>query len=188
MPKTIDADFEATVARAMLAELNDYLQSDVVFWQPKPNALGERMPKLTIGGLLEALLRAEVGGAGGIAAMRAELEAVKTRHRDRYLRHAEQETRSRLDTWSWYLEDVRRAPADAAGYYANEVRARLKAELLLAELERERRGGAERRRATALDAILRDMWQEGEFIWDERLKPVLPATRYGWLYGRPGDK
>jgi hypothetical protein len=168
----------------MLAELEDYLKSDVVYWQVASNPLGARMPKMTIGGLLESLLRAEAGGAAGIDAMRAELETVKTRHLVRYLDRAEKETHSRLDAWKWYLDDVQRARADAADYYANEARSRLKAELLLGELEPERRGATERARATALDDMVRKTWTPGEFIWDERLKSFLPPDRFWWLYGR----
>ncbi len=184
MPQSIDADFEVTAARAMLAELDAYLKSDVLFWQAAPNALGARMPKLTIGGLLEALIRAEAAGAAGLPALRATLATIKAQHLARYLARAEQETRSRLNTWSAYLDDYARSPADSAGYYSNEVRARLKAELLLNELEPDRRGRSERARAAALDERLRASFAPGAFVWDERLKPLLSKDRFWWLYGR----
>jgi len=184
MPKAIDVAFETRVARAMLAELEEYLKSDVAFWQAGPNALGDRMPKLTIGGLLEALLRAEAGGAVDAPQVRSMLEAVKARRIDRYLMHAEQETRGRLDAWSGYLNDYDRNPEEAASYYANEVRSRLKAELLLGELEPRARGRAEHARAAALDARVRSSFTPGVFVWDERLKPFLPSERFWWLYGR----
>ncbi|MGH2592271.1 MAG: hypothetical protein ACRDGG_02025 [Anaerolineae bacterium] len=184
MPQSIDVDFEVTTAQAMLAELEAYLQFDVLFWQTAPNALGARMPKMTIGGLLESLVRAEAARAA-VRSMRAMLERIKTQHLDRYLTRAEQEARSRLNTWNGYLDDHARSPADAAAYYANEVRARLKAELLLEELEPQKRGQTERVRANALDERLRAAFQPGEFIWDERLKPFFPADRFWWLNGRP---
>ena len=184
MAKPIDARFEATSAQAMIAELQPYLESDVLFWQVQPNALGSRMPKLTIGGLLEALIWAEAGGAPGMAALRQTLNSVKALHRDRYLARAEQETRSRLNTWSGYLDDYHRAPNDAAGDYPHEVRSRLKVELLLMELEHEKRGGAERLRATALDEIVRGSWKPGAFIWDGALTPFFPSDRFWWLYGK----
>lgn len=182
--KAIDVDFEVKAAQAMLAEMDEYLKSGVLFWQVAPNGLGDHMPKLTIGGLLEALIRAEAGGAPGVSAMCAQLEASKARQIVRYLARAEQETRSRLDAWNWYLSDYHRTPGDVAAYYPNEVRSRLKAELLLSELERERRGGAERLRAAAADEMLRPSWKPGSFIWDESLKPFFPPDRYWWLYGK----
>lgn len=185
MPTSLDADRETTTAQAMLAELDPYLDSDVLFWQTAPNTLGDRMPKLTIGGLLEALIRAEAAGAVAVRSMRATLEMIRTRRRARYLGRAEQEARSRLHTWSGYLDDYARQPADVAGYYANEVRARLKAELLLNELESEKRGHVERARANVLDERLRATFQAGAFVWDERLKPFFPVDRFWWLYGRP---
>jgi hypothetical protein len=181
--KPIDLDFELTAARAMLAELEAYLASDIVFWQTAPNALGERMPKMTIGGLLEALMRAEAAGAS-VQSMRVSLAAIKARHLAQYLSHAEQEARSRLDAWSWYLDDYARNPEDAAGYYPNEVRARLKAELLLDELALEKRGWTERGRAASLDERVRAAFTPGAFVWDARLKSFFPSDRFWWLYGR----
>jgi len=183
MPKPIDVEFELTAARAMLAELEAYLKSEVVFWQTAPNALGDRMPKLTIGGLLEALARAETAGAPGVKSMRAELDEIKAQHLRRYLARAEQEAGSRLDAWSWYLDDYARKPAEVADYYANEVRARLKAEMLLGELQPPS-GQAERARAAALDERVRAAFAPGAFIWDERLRKFFAPERFWWLYGR----
>lgn len=183
MPKAIDAEFELTAARAMLAELEAYLRSEVVFWQTAPNALGDRMPKLTIGGLLEALARAEAAGAPGVQSMRAELEEIKAQHFQRYLARTEQEAGSRLDAWSWYLDDYARKPAEVADYYAHEVRARLKAELLLAELEPPR-GQTERARAAVLDERVRAAFAPGAFVWDERLRKFFTPEKFWWLYGR----
>ncbi|HET7091673.1 MAG TPA: hypothetical protein VFL17_23830 [Anaerolineae bacterium] len=184
MTKTIDVEFEMSAARTMLAELEEYLGSDVLYWQTASNALGDRMPKLTIGGLLEALLRAEAAGAPDAPALRSSLQRIKSGHLYRYLDRAERETRSRLDAWAWYLDDYARSAADAAGYYSREVRARLKAELLLSEVEPHQRGRAERARADALDERVRAAFAPGEFVLDERLKAYLPADRFWWLYGR----
>ena len=187
MSHTIDRDFEETVARTMLLELEAYLKSNVMYWQAASTALGNRMPKLTIGGLLEALMRAEAAGAADTASMRATLERIKFRWRDSYLEHAEKETRSRLDAWTWYLDDYDRKPSEVADYYPNEVRARLKAELLLGELATQQRGQPERTRAEALDARLRALFVEGAFVPDERLKLLLPPDPYWWLYGQLPD-
>jgi hypothetical protein len=184
MSTAIDLDFELTVARAMLAELEEYLASDVLYWQTASNALGDRMPKLTIGGLLEALLYAEAAGAPDAPALRSSLQRIKSGRLYRYLDRAEREARSRLDAWAWYLDDYARSAADAAGYYAREVRARLKAELLLSEVEPHQRGRAERARSKALDERVRAAFAPGEFALDERLKAYLPGDRFWWLYGR----
>ena len=184
MSQAIDVDFEVTVARTMLAELEAYLKSDVVYWQTAPNPLGDRMPKLTIGGLLESLARAEAAGSTAVRSMRTTLESIRSQRPDRYVARAEQEARSRLDAWSWYLDDYARKPVDVAGYYPSEVRARLKAELLLEVLASQRRGQAERHRADALDERVRASFQPGAFVWDDRLKPIFPPDRCWWLYGR----
>jgi hypothetical protein len=178
----IDAAFEESVARAMLNELEAYLKSDVLFWQVDPNELGSRMPQLTIGGLLEALLRAQAAGTAGIESMRVALETIRQRHMVRYLDRAEKEAGSRLNLWSAYLDDYTR-DRDAADYYANEVRTRLKIDLLLNELETERRGLEVRLRIDLLDRRLSGVFMPGEFVWDERLAVWLPKDEYWWLYG-----
>lgn len=180
----IDEVFEKAVADAMLKELEDYLKSDVLFWQAEPNRLGQRMPQLTVSGLLESLLRTEAASGDAPGSMRLELERIKRRHLARYLSRVEQEVGSRLNIWKGYLDDYARDPRDAVSYYANEVRMRLKAELLLAELEPERRGAEARARANMLDERMRAIYEVGDFVWDERLKPFLPSERYWWLYGR----
>jgi len=184
MPRTIDVEFETGVARAMLAELAAYLESDVAYWQTAPNALGDRMPKLTLGGLLEALVHAEAAGSPETQSMRAELESIRSKRLERYVWHAEQEVGSRLDAWAWYLDDYARNPADVAAYYPNEVRARFKAELLLEELALQRRGEAQRRRAASLDERVRASFRAGRFVWDDRLQRFCPPDRVWWLYGR----
>ena len=96
----------------------------------------------------------------------------------------EAKARSRLDAWNWYLDDYARRPEDVAAYYAHEVHARLKAELLLGELEPQSRGRAERVRAVSLDEQLRGGFLPGALIWDARLERLLPPERFWWLYGR----
>ena len=180
----IDGVFEKAVAGAMLKEFEDYLESDVLFWKVEPNKLGQRMPQLTVSGLLESLLRTEAASGDALSSMHLELERLKRRHLAKYLSRVEQEVGSRLNVWKGYLDDYARDPRDAVSYYPNEVRMRLKAELLLAELEPERRGAEARARANRLDERMHVVFEVGDFVWDERLKSFLPPERYWWLYGR----
>lgn len=183
MTASMDSAFEEGVARAMLNELEAYLKSDVLFWQVDANELGSRMPQLTLGGLLESLLRAQAAGVASVESMRAQLESIKRRHMVRYLDRAEKEMGSRLNLWSAYLDDYAR-DRDAADYYPNEVRTRLKIDLLLGEMEAERHGAQAQVRIDMLDQRLRSVFVPGEFVWDERLAVLLPEDRYWWLYGR----
>lgn len=186
----LHGETEFIIARAMADELEAYLKSDVLFWPlPPNNPLGDKMPQLTIGGLLEALVRAEAAADELSADQRAALSAIKQQH-DRiradhpvaYEQHAVREVHSRLNTWATFMDDATRRPNDLA-YYAHEVRARAKI-YLLAQVLGAALPIAEKRRINELDARLYEMWEPGAFVWDPRLQAAFPQEACWWLYGR----
>jgi hypothetical protein len=187
---TLDAHTDWTIARCMTDELDAYLKSDVLYWTVAPNnPLGTKMPQLTIGGLLEALVRAEAAHADLASDQSTALPAIR-QHHDRiradqpvaYANKALREFNSRLDAWNTYLDDAQRKPADVAAYYPHEVRTRAKAHLLAQSLGRDL-PAATRARLSRLDARLLPMLQPGAFVWDERLKAAFPHDICWWLYG-----
>jgi hypothetical protein len=193
IPK-LDAQIEFTIARAMTNELEAYLKADVLFWTiAADNPLGAQMPQLTIGGLLEALVRAECGRADLTPDQAAALDALRQQH-DRirddrpvaYANKAVREFNSRLDVWSNYLDDVQRKPADVAAYYPHEVRTRAKIHLLAQALGRDVPAAAQAR-LSRLDARLLPMLQPGAFVWDTRLQAAFPNDTCWWLYGHVID-
>jgi hypothetical protein len=189
IPK-LDAPTDWTIARWMTDELEDYLKSDVLYWTIAPdNPLGTKMPQLTIGGLLEALVRAEAAQADLPPDQLTALPAIRQQH-DRtrgarpvaYANKAAREFNSRLDAWNTYLDDAQRKPATVTAYYPHEIRARAKAHLLAQSLGRDLPATA-RARLSRLDARLLPMLQPGAFVWDERLKVFFPHDTCWWLYG-----
>lgn len=189
IPK-LHGETEFIIARAMVDELAAYLKSDVLFWPLAPNnPLGDKMPQLTIGGLLEAQVRAEAAADELSADQRAALNAIKQQH-DRiradqpvaYEQRAVREINSRLNTWATFMDDASRRPNDLA-YYAHEVRTRAKIQLLAQALGAAL-PAAEKRRINELDARLYEMWEPGAFIWDPRLQGAFPPDSCWWLYGR----
>jgi hypothetical protein len=189
IPK-LDAPTDWTIARWMTDELEAYLKADVLYWTiAGNNPLGTRMPQLTIGGLLEALVRAEAAQADLTADQHTALPAIRQQHdqirADRpvaYANKAMREFNSRLDAWNTYLDDAQRKPANVTAYYPHEVRARAKAQLLAQALGRDL-PATNRARLSRLDARLLPMLQPGAFVWDERLKAVFPQDTCWWLYG-----
>lgn len=182
---------ELTFVREGVAALEDYLASDMVYWPLRP--FSATFPSLSIGGLLESLRRLEALRSRLPAQARAELEALKTRlervrevHQARYRQKLERELSSRLDAWTWYLEDYEKHPEEVAASYPAQAHIRLKIELLLEEGERL---GFDveniRNRVRALDQALRRNWEPGPFLWEEALQAVFPRDRFWWLYGRP---
>jgi hypothetical protein len=187
----LDAPTDWTIARWMTDELAAYLKADVLYWTiASDNPLGTKMPQLTIGGLLEALARAEAAEADLASDQQAALIAMRQQHdrirADRpvaYASKAVREFNSRLDAWTTYLDDAQRKPVDVAAYYPHEVRTRAKAHLLTQALGRDL-PAANRARLSRLDARLLPMLQPGAFVWDERLKAAFPHDTCWWLYGR----
>ena len=186
----LDGIFELTVSHWMANDLEDYLPSEVLYWQISlANPLGNRMPQLTIGGLLEALLRAQAAIDELSAAQRSDLQAARLQHdqiRNKYMAHylvkATREINSRLDAWNSYLDEAIRKPGDAAIYYPQEVRARAKVYLLAQALGHHLPATIEQR-MTALDSELQLVFQPGPFVWDARLQAAFPVDPCWWLYG-----
>ncbi len=193
IPK-LDAQTEFTIARWMADELEAYLKADVLYWTIAPdNPLGAQMPQLTIGGLLEAIVRAEAARADLTPDQSVALTAIRQQHdrirADRPVAYADKATReinSRLNVWSTYLDDAQRKPAEVAAYYPHEVRTRAKAQLLAQVLGDDLPPEAAARLAR-LDTRLRTLLQPGAFVWDPRLQAAFPQDTCWWLYGHVID-
>ncbi len=178
----LDGNTELAKAQYMVRDLDAYLHSDVLYWHvAEPNPLGSQMPQLTIGALLEALVRAEAGGADAtaLAATRTEHDRIRAAHAALYVRKTIHELHARLDAWREYLDDDdRKTPV----FYAQDVHVRAKIYLmenaLGGEVPLEVRQYRER-----LDQDLFEIFIPGEFVWDSRLQTAFPKSRCWWLYG-----
>jgi hypothetical protein len=186
VPK-LDGNTELIIVQHMLRDLEEYLKSDVLYWHvAEPNPLGSHMPQLTIGALLEALLRAAAAHNEFTPGQRQELEAARAQH-DRiraahpalYVGKAMHELHSRLDSWKADLEDESRKTKAS---YAQDVRVRAKIHLLEQALgpdsPRELREQREQ-----IDQGWFEVFVPGEFVWDVRLQAAFPKNPCWWLYG-----
>lgn len=161
---------------AGLEELQDYLLSDQLYWP-----LGRRaeLPRLTIGGLLLALRRAETLGSAGDH--RSRLEEARLRWGVAWERKVLREFAARLKLWAAYLEDYRAAPAAHAPDYPGQVRERVLLDLLRAETFAPPKESAA---LAGLDEFLRAALVPGGFVWRESLRPAFPPDPFWYLYGR----
>lgn len=181
---------ELTFVREGMAVMEDYLASDLVYWPLRP--FSATFPSFSLGGLLESLRRLEARRAqlppqaqADLERLEARLDQVRESHRLRYQQKLERELSSRLDAWTWYLEDYEGRREEAAAGYPAQVHIRLKIELLLEEAERLGLDVEKTRsRLWALDQALRRNWEPGRFLWEEPLQRVFPQERFWWLYGR----
>ncbi len=155
---------------AALAELKDYLLSDILYYP-----LTASMPRLTIGGLLLAQRR--LHAYENASPLDLQLDTLRTKWRAAWEKKTAQELDARLTLWRNYLNEYRHND-ELADYYAHEVRLRVILGLLSAEL------GQEPDELIALDQLLRVKFHLGEFVWDEALSNEFSRDDFWFLYGK----
>lgn len=178
----LDGSTELTIVQCMLRDLEEYLKSDVLYWHvAEPNPLGSHMPQLTIGALLEALVRAEAGGAdqAALATARAQLDRIRAAHPAVYVSRAIHELHSRLGSWKADLDDEGRK---TKSFYAQDARVRAKIFLLENALGVEIPAEVRQQREQ-IDQELYEAFVPGDFVWDPRLQAAFPKNPCWWLYG-----
>ncbi len=184
---------DVRVLSTMVAEMEQYLNSDVLFWHLSQGG----MPALTLGGYLmrqQRLLalydslseeqQAEVDKA--VAQFNRALEERTVRFEEK----AHRELDARLRQWEEYLKDLEQGRAQAKSSYGTAVEARamiaaLTDYLQLAPYQLDDRVLA---RTALLDKRLRSRWVPGDFVWPEELQDAYPQSEYWWLYGAPREK
>ena len=187
---------DTALCAAMADELEAYLKSDTLFWEPsrrQPGGLA--LPKLTIGGFLLAMRRLETlrdhldaNQRDVLARAGHELARQRSQWQLRYQSKLTRELRSRQDAWAWYLDDVRQQGEPAIAHYAHQVETRVKADLLLEELQNIGSDvEASRTRMAGLDQRLGGAFTVGEFCWIEELATGFPPDRFWFLYGFPRE-
>lgn len=127
----------------MVEELPDYFYRDELFRQLIVHTpWGDKLPKMTIGGLVERLRFLEEHLDALSPEERARVEAARRAYED-FVRHHRREVEERLrrefksflDSWKWYLEDLREDPGKVADYRA-EVHNRRRLSILIDEARR----------------------------------------------------
>jgi hypothetical protein len=183
----LEGNTELIIVQHMLRDLEEYLKSDVLYWHvAEPNPLGSHMPQLTIGALLEALVRAAAAQDELTPVQREELETARAQHaRIRaahpalYVSKALHELHGRLSAWQANLEDEGRKTKAS---YAQDVRVRAKIYLLENALGTDAPAELQKQREQ-LDLELYEVFVPGEFVWDARLQQAFPKKPCWWLYG-----
>jgi hypothetical protein len=186
VPK-LDGHTELIIVQHMLRDLEDYLKSDVLYWHvSEPNPLGSHMPQLTIGALLEAIVRAAAaqdeltpGQRQAVEAARAQHDRIRAAHAALYVSKAVQELHSRLTAWKANLDDADRK---TKVFYAQDARVRAKIYLLEKALGPDVPIELQLQREQ-IDRELFEVFVPGDFVWDARLQQAFPKNPCWWLYG-----
>ena len=187
----MDIPSDLFFANVAASQMDDYVHSNVLFYPIDTLAIvaaaadkGITLPQLSIGAWLETAWRLTASNLippqrTQFEANRAEIAAIRQKTGDAasnaYVQKARREFKSRLDTWSWYLDDPK-----SGGRYAIQVHQRLKLALLLNNVPQPEN---EKHRLTAYDLRLRRDFKPGPFVLEPPLQAAAPTTQFWWLYG-----
>lgn len=184
---------DLTILEAMASEMDDYLKSDVLFWQMMKGTL----PKLTLGGYLMRQHR--------LLALRdlldeteqTRLDTAVVRFNDalvekvvRLEQKAERELGARVRQWGEYLKDLEWERNASVANYRSAVDTRAMIAALIGKMQTApyRLNARFLNQTKMLDASLRRIWRRGEFVWPESWRPAYPEDEFWWLYGTPRTK
>jgi hypothetical protein len=170
---------ERAALKRMTTELQDYLLSDVAFWQLGGSS---DFPKLSLGSYLltRTRLSADPDQAAEVTALNQQADSVLAQWSATAERKAAGELHTRVHLWETFL-------AEGQGRYATEVAQRVMIALLLGRFPRLAET-PEGRSLAALDDQLRARSWSGPFVWDAELQPAFPEDDFWFLYlsTRPG--
>ncbi len=127
----------------MVQELPDYFARDQLFRQLVVHTpWGDELPKMTLGGLVERLRLLEAHADELSPEERQRVEAARRAYEEFVRAHRRQveerlrrEFKSYLDSWKWYLDEVRENPGKIADYRL-EAHNRRRLDVLLDEARR----------------------------------------------------
>lgn len=180
-------DSDLSTLRAFLADFEQYLKSDVIFW-----TVGSDMPALTLGGLLfvrRALTaqRAAISPQQSIEFDRLDLEAetLFSRWPVNIEKKALREISSRLNVWASAIEEAADHPHLFADNYSHAINTRVYIGLLLPLVSRVPEADRYRNRLSMLDTRLRATIAASGFILDAALALSFPPGEFWFLYGKP---
>lgn len=184
---------DLSILVAMAAEIEPYLDSDVLFWHMSTS----RMPALTLGGYLMRQHRLLALQDLLSDQQISELDAAVLQYNNalvekivRFEQKAHRELGARLRQWSEYLKDVDRGTASSTSNYSTAVEARamiaaVQEQLQLAPFTLEEHISQQ---IALIDNQLGRFWEKGEFVWPDKWQPAYPEMEYWWLYGKPRDR
>ena len=183
----MNPEHDLAILQAMSADLQEYLLSQVLFWQmPAPS----NFPKLSLGYLL--LIRARLLATGSQLPLERQTELAQVNYViDAALlkwpvaaeKKATQELRSRLNLWARFLDESDEDSRAGVENYRHEVNQRVMAALLLSQFPR-LADTEEAKRLPPLDARLRGKLKAGPFLWPAELQSAFPTAEFWFLYGQ----
>jgi hypothetical protein len=173
--------------RAMSQKLEDYLLGNDLYKTITVHTPGgERLIKMTIGGMLERLDTLKRHNESSTVIQEADetLARAERTYPEPFYSKLAREAKSYTDSWNWFLQNCWEGESRCATDYALEVPLRLRIERLLDAAGEHPELADTRRRVRDLDRRLRAIWQPSDqAVIDE--SDAYPREHYWWLFGRP---
>lgn len=182
------------LTQEMVNELTDYVMKGELYRQLLVKTpTGTKLPKMTLGALLENMQLLDWERAHLSAEQQRQLQAMQDRvaivHNslpkewNTLLRH---ELKALLDSWKWYLDDLRNDP-DARENYGNEAHIRTRIDVVQAALAGDPLAASERQELNKLDTQLRKQLHGAKYVGPTGQEAHYPSGNAWWLHGQPAD-
>lgn len=169
--------------RLAIPDLESYLFSPTVFW-PLPSApasLNEPgMDQMTLGGVLFSLKVITAYSLPEVTPFANSVNEVRERWRSTWAKKSAKEFVQRVHTWEHTLQELAHQTGGRLNVYRAQVRNRVILELLKDEMPPE--APAELGILASLDHTLRNLFVQGDFLWETPLQSVFPQPRFWFLY------
>ncbi len=174
------------IVEEIAAQMKEYLASEEIFWQRisdnelQPTGGGFLLRQYRLLALKDNLL--DNSERLRLQAALKKFEEAVTDQPGRFETKVRQELEVRTQQWDKALQELLEDEAPSLAYYRSDVQTRAMITALSKRLASIPNAVAEK--VEALDELLRQHWQTGEFIWPSEWKPAYPAQVYWWLYGK----
>ncbi len=146
---------------AGVPELETYLLSKELYYP-----IGAHLPQLTLGGILLSVTRMGLKGES----FRAQVESIHSKWRSAWDAKSKREVKARNTLWMNYLAEYREDPKSGARLYSQNIRYRAMLSLL-GQVTHES------------DALLKGVFKEGKFVWEEECAQNFPCETFWYLFG-----
>lgn len=175
----MNIEHDLRFSKIVAEQFDDYLDAEALFY-PVGSVLGKELPALCVGNWLEVnwRLTAIKSNDTRLSEAREAVRRVRALRPDLYQTKARREFRSRLDSWTQYLDE--RLKKIGSNYPA-QVRHRFKMELLNDDVAQP---NEQLERMQASDAWLRKDLTAGGFVWEAELAHATDKVKFWFLYGR----
>jgi hypothetical protein len=181
---------DLAILKSMIADMTNYLSSDVDFWP----AMQVGFPDLTLGGYIMRQRRLKILTYLLSESEQSELKGIVTQFNDLTFdkvatlqNKATRELEIRINQWHQNLKEYWDSEVIEEHYYKTDAEIRTMITDLVPMLGTHPYHLDQQlvTRLEKLDAELEQNWRDGMFIWPEDWIPAYGKGDYWWLYGMP---